>query len=438
MSKAVKKVLTVAAAIAVAYFAPQVSAALLKGSAFATSTAATVVTSAAVNAAGNAAIAAATGGDIGKAAIMGAITGGVGGYLQGPAAGTTAAPPATAPPAAAAPSVATGATPAGVTAAGASLPEVVVSTGRYAVSPLDVVPEVFAGRAGLSFTGQQAPATPEQLQEVQVTGKTLPGLTSAADLEAGRLANQLNSTNFGTRALATLRTVGREVVSKFTDPRAIADMTLRAAGQLAGSALAGSGLSPEEQKLLAAQAADLQELKNTNQELYNLRLEQAKAILGEAARDYGFETESQARTRGAGLTTAAVRGLTGERRRTELARQRRARAEEIATGRARGELMSAENVRQARQAGLTALPATGPQATTMAYRSGLMGDYAEAERRRKEASEASGQLFGGLYGKPQAGSPGLSYYSQAELDEEQRRRKEGTKSSIGGGGLLTS
>jgi len=415
MSKAVKKVLTVAAAVAVAYFAPQVAATLLKGSAFATSTAATVVTSAAVNAAGNAAIAAATGGDVGKAAIMGAITGGVGGYLQGPAAGTTAAPPATAPPAAAAPSVATGATPA----AGASIPEVVVSTGRYAVSPLDVVPEVFAGRAGLSFTGQQAPTTPEQLQEVQVTGKTVPGLTSAADLEAGRLANQLNSANFGTRALATLRTAGREVVSKFTDPKMIADLTLRAAGQLAGSALAGSGLSPEEQKLLAAQAADLQELKNTNQELYNLRLEQAKAMLGEAARDYGFETESQARARGAGLTTAAVRGLTGERRRTELARQRRARAEEIATGRARGELMTAQQTQAARQAGLGALPVAGPQATTMAYRSGLMGNYAEAERRRLAASEASGQFFGGLYGKPQAGLMGT------EPTQEERDRNLG-------------
>jgi len=417
MSKAVKKVLTVAAAVAVAYFAPQVAATLLKGSAFATSTAATVVTSAAVNAAGNAAIAAATGGDVGKAAIMGAITGGVGGYLQGPAAGTTAAPPATAPPAAAAPSVATGATPA----AGASLPEVVVSTGRYAVSPLDVVPEVFAGRAGLSFTGQQAPATPEQLQEVQVTGKTVPGLTSAADLEAGRLANQLNSANFGTRALATLRTAGQEVVSKFTDPKMIADLTLRAAGQLAGSALAGSGLSNEEQQLLAAQAADLQELKNTNQELYNLRLEQAKAILGEAARDYGFETESQARARGAGLTTAAVRGLTGERRRTELARQRRARAEEIATGRARGELMTAQQTQAARQAGLGALPVAGPQATTMAYRSGLMGNYAEAERRRLAASEASGQFFGGLYGKPQAGLMGT------EPTQEERDRTLGAR-----------
>lgn len=416
MSKAVKKVLTVAAAIAVAYFAPQVAATIITGGAkgaaatatlAATSTATKVITTAAVNAAGNAAIAAATGGDVGKAAIIGALTGGVGGYTSpvlNPA--TTAA--------------ASGSAAAGGSAATGPL------VGAEAGGTL-------GGGGGAFVSGGGAVPT-------TVSGATTFTPTAAA-LQTSGMAGTTAATapvSLGQRALAAVQEAGSQIVTKFTDPKAIADMTLRAAGQLAGSAIAGSGLSPEEQKLLAAQAADLQELKNTNQELYNLRLEQAKAILGEAARDYGFETESQARARGAGLTTAAVRGLTGERRRTELARQRRARAEEIATGRARGELMTAQQTQAARQAGLTALPVAGPQATTMAYRSGLMGDYAEAERRRKEASEASGQLFGGLYGKPQAGSPGLSYYSQAELDEEQRRRKEGTKSSIGGGGLLTS
>ena len=392
MSKAVKKVLTVAAAIAVAYFAPQVSAALLTkaGTAAAASTAAKVVATAAVNAAGNAAIAAATGGDIGKAAITGAITGGVSGYLTAPtAAATSAAPAAAAPGAATAPAAVTGTAP---TVAGLETVTVTAPSGGGFFSP---------GGGAAALNTAAAAAAP--LQEVSVTGRTVPGATSAADLEAGRLANQLNSPNLGTRALATLRTAGQDVVAKFTDPRAIADMTLRAAGQLAGSAIAGSGLSPAEERLLAAQAADLQELKNTNQELYNLRLEQAKAMLGEAARDYGFEEESRARVRGAGLTTAAVRGLTGERRRAELARQRRARAEEVATGRARGELMTAENTRAARQAGLAALPGAGPEAATMTARSTLMGDYAEAERRRREASEQSGQFFGGLTGRRQAG-----------------------------------
>ncbi len=382
MSKAVKKVLTVAAAIAVAYFAPQVSAALLTkaGTAAAASTAAKVVATAAVNAAGNAAIAAATGGDIGKAAITGAITGGVSGYLTAPTAAATSAAPAAAT---GAPTLTGGPTlaNAGVTATGQQ-----ILTG--ATPGLGV-----ATAPGVTTTGAFAPV-----------GSTILGATSATGVAPSAVSAAATPTlSLGQRAMGALREAGEEVVTKFTDPRAIADMTLRAAGQLAGSAIAGSGLSPAEEKLLAAQAADLEELKRTNQDLYNLRLEQAKAMLGEAARDYGFEEESRARVRGAGLTTAAVRGLTGERRRAELARQRRARAEEVATGRARGELMTAENTRAARQAGLAALPGAAPQASTMLARSGLMGDYAEAERRRREASEQSGQFFGGLTGRRQAG-----------------------------------
>jgi len=382
MSKAVKKVLTVAAAVAVAYFAPQVAASLLTkaGTAAAASTAAKVVATAAVNAAGNAAIAAATGGDVGKAAIVGAVTGGVSGYLTAPTAAATSAAPTAAT---GAPTLTGGPTlaNAGVTATGQQ-----ILTG--ATPGLGV-----ATAPGVTTTGAFAPV-----------GSTILGATSVTGVAPSAVSAAATPTlSFGQRAMGALREAGEEVVTKFTDPRAIADMTLRAAGQLAGSAIAGSGLSPAEEKLLAAQAADLEELKRTNQDLYNLRLEQAKAMLGEAARDYGFEEESRARVRGAGLTTAAVRGLTGERRRAELARQRRARAEEVATGRARGELMTAENTRAARQAGLAALPGAAPQASTMFARSGLMGDYAEAERRRREASEQSGQFFGGLTGRRQAG-----------------------------------
>lgn len=382
MSKAVKKILTVAAAVAVAYFAPQVASALLTkaGTAAAASTAAKVVATAAVNAAGNAAIAAATGGDVGKAAITGAITGGVSGYLTAPTAAATSAAPTAAT---GAPTLTGGPTlaNAGVTATGQQ-----ILTG--ATPGLGV-----ATAPGVTTTGAFAPV-----------GSTILGATSATGVAPSAVSAAATPTlSLGQRAMGALREAGEEVVTKFTDPRAIADMTLRAAGQLAGSAIAGSGLSPAEERLLAAQAADLEELKRTNEDLYNLRLEQAKAMLGEAARDYGFEEESRARVRGAGLTTAAVRGLTGERRRAELARQRRARAEEVATGRARGELMTAENTRAARQAGLAALPGAGPQASTMLARTGLMGDYAEAERRRREASEQAGQFFGGLTGRRQAG-----------------------------------
>lgn len=403
MSKAVKKVLTVAAAIAVAYFAPQVSAALLKGSTFAsaaTATAAKVVTTAAVNAAGNAAIAAATGGDVGKAAITGAITGGIGGYMAGP----SGAYPGSVP------------TEAGgffsPTGSGAALSQGTAAPTAATTAAGTTPTAAAAGGAGGFFSPTGGGA----------------GLSSAGTAAAAPTAS------LGQRALAAVQEAGSTIVSKFTDPRAIADLTLRAAGQLAGSAIAGSGLSPAEQKLLAAQAADLEELKRTNQELYNLRLEQAKAILGEAARDYGFETEQRARVATGAQTVAGLRGLTGERRRAEQARLRRGAQEQISTARAQGELMSAENVRQARQAGLAMLPGAGPQAATMTARAGLMDMYGEAERRRQQQAGQVGDFFGSFTGKQQAG---LAGFSQAELDEETRRRKYGTKSPITGGSTIS-
>lgn len=370
MSKSVKKILTIAAAVAVAYFAPQVAAGMLKAGA---STAAKVVATAAVNAAGNVAIAAATGGDIGKAAITGAITGGIGGYLS-----TTSAAAATPPP------VTTTGGPtlanAGVTATGQQ-----ILTGTAPGLGVATAPTATA-------TGAFAPTASSILGPASVVGVTPSAVSAAAT----------PTLSLGQRAMGALKEAGTEIVSRFTDPKAIADMTLRAAGQLAGGALAGSGLSPAEQKLLAAQAADLEELKRTNTELYNLRLEQAKAILGESARDYGFEEEARAKVRGAGLTTQAVRGLTGERRRVELARQQRARAEEAATGRARGELMGAERTQQARMAGLSVLPAA-PQTATMAERSALGNWYQDAEARRQKAAEEAGGFFGSQTGQRKAG-----------------------------------
>jgi hypothetical protein len=380
MSKAVKKVLTVAAAVAVAYFAPQVAATVFKSAA--ASTAGKVVATAAVNAAGNAAIAAATGGDIGKAAIQGAVTGGISGYMTAPAAGATAG--TTAAPTAAAPTAMTG----GPTLANAG----VTATGQQILT--GVTPGLGVTTApGVTTTGAFAPTAATILGPTSVAGVT-PSAVAAASTP------QLS---LGQRAMGAIREAGTEIANKFTDPKAIADMTLRAAGQLAGSALAGSGLSPAEQRLLAAQTADLEDLKRTNQDLYNTRLEQAKAMLGEAARDYGFEEESRARVRGAGLTTAAMRGLTGERRRIELARQRRARAEETATGRARGEMMTAQNTMQARQAGLSALPAAAPQVSTMLGRSTVMDEYGAAEERRRQQAKDIGDFFGNTAGQRKAG-----------------------------------
>ena len=358
MSKSVKKIVGVVAAIAIPFAAPAIASAIGLSSAVAgavgSAAAGSAIGSALTGAALGAATGAVTGQDIGRSALMGAIGGGVGGYVQAPTAASL-----------------TGVTPTGV----------VPGTAAYYSNLAAAAPTAATTTFAPGLAGAQMAGTGTYL------ASNVPTAAAAAP-------------SIGTRLADVLRNTGQEVVNKFTDPKNLADLTLRAAGQLAGSAIAGSGLSPEEQALLNAQAADLESLKNTNQELYRLRLDQAKALLGEAARDYGAEEEARAQVRGVGLTRQALRGLTGERRRAEEAEQLRARAEERATGRARGELMSAQNRVATRQAGLALLP-SAPELTTMNARSGLMNMYGTRENRRQEQAGQIGDWFGALTGQSQ-------------------------------------
>lgn len=374
MSKSVKRIIGVVAAIAIPFAAPAISSAIGLSAAVG-ATAGSALTGAALGAASGAV----TGQDIGRSALMGAIGGGVGGYTAGAGGGA------------------------------GGLEEVAVTGKRVAgaMTPADIA----AGR--VLNQAYMAPGTggffsPGGGAAAFNAGVTTPGATAPAAA----------APSIGTRLGNALRGAGEQIATKFTDPKMLADLTLRAAGQLAGSALAGSGLSPEEQALLNAQAADLQELKSTNEELFRLRMDQAKALLGEAARDYGFEEEARAAVRGAGLTTEALRGLTGERRRAEQARQLRARAEERGTARARGELLGSERRTAARLAGLQAIPAP-PQLLTMNARTGLMNMYGTREERRQQQAGQIGDWFGSLTGQRQGQSIG-----GGETVEERLRRLE--------------
>ncbi len=382
MSKSVKKIVAVVAAIAIPFAAPAIASAIGLSSAVAgavgSAAAGSAIGSALTGAALGAATGAVTGQDIGRSALMGAISGGVGGYVQAPTAAASAAP-----------------------------------SGGGFFSPT-------GGGAGLTTAASAAP-TAAVTAPSAVGGFFSPTGGAAAFNTAANAATAAPS--IGARLGEALRGTGRAIADKFLDPKNLADLTLRAAGQLAGSALAGSGLSAEEQALLNAQAADLESLKNTNQELYRLRLDQAKALLGEAARDYGAEEEARAQVRGVGLTRQALRGLTGERRRAEEAEQLRARAEERATGRARGELMSAQNRVATRQAGLALLP-SAPEIATMNARTSLMNMYGEREASRAEKAGQIGDWFGALTGQRGSQSAGneTPEERQRRLEEERRGR----------------
>lgn len=390
MSKSVKKILTIAAAVAVAYFAPQVSAAIIKGGATGTaaaaklaaaSTATKVITTAAVNAAGNAALAAATGGDVKRAAITGALTGGFSGYTSAalyPSQVAATAPVAgvTAPSAGGG---ATGATAASGGAAGADALQEVVVTGLR------------TGGAGATAAGTVAS-------------------TAGAAAGAGAAAPKKTF-------METLREVPTAIADKFRDPATLADLTLRAAGMLAGSAAAGEGLSPDEQRLLQAQQEELNWLQKNNRAVFNQKLQEAQALLGEARyfdpEYFGLQAARRQQLAGAAQEREGLRGLTGERRRAAQRKIRLGVARNVGQAYDVGFGTGVSGRLQTRQAGLAALPEA--PATYGGY-SGLAATYQQARAGREANLGGIGDLFGALTGRRRAGLTGT------EEEEDMRQR----------------
>lgn len=398
MSKAIKQIVSVAAMIAIPYFAPLIggSAALAGISA----TIGTTATSALVGAGLGAIKGAVFGEDVGRSALMGGLSGGISGYAATlrSAEGTGLA--ASAPAAS--------------------------SSSQYALTGAGGTGlQMGASAPGLSFDGMQAAgtgaaqtglgsATDYSIASATPTGPAAPAvmgssydISTAIPMQAPAAAGAAYSFTAGaTGAPRTfseiLSQTGDAIKAKFADPKNLADMTLRAAGQLAGSALAGSGLSSEEEALLSQQTEELRQLQQTNQALFNQKLEQAQNLAGESKyfdpEYFGLQSARRAQTAGAVAKRAGLRGLTGDRRESE------ARRFDIESGRRTGTaydqgFMSAISPRvQTQQAGLAAMPTSGPSVNY----AGLQGAYNTAATRQRQTQADIGDLFGTLTSNPRS------------------------------------
>lgn len=354
MSKSVKKIIGVVAAIAIPFAAPAIASSIGLSAAIG-ATAGSAITGAVLGGATSAL----TGGDWRRGALFGGIGGGVSGYLQ-PAAGAAGAGGA-------------GAAGGTTTAAGVTAP-----TTAAAAAP---------ATAGLTtFTPGAAAA--------QMATAGVPATAAAAAAP--------------TTFMQALRQVPAAVAQKFSDPAALADLTLRAAGQLAGSALVGEGLSADEQKLLAAQQAELAWLQQNNQALFQQRLQEAQDLLGEARyfdpEYFGLQAARRQQLAGAAQERKALRGLTGTRRAAEQRRIRLGTARNVGTAYDVGFGTGVSGRLQTRQAGLAALPERAP-ATYGGYE-GLLQSYQQARTGRKAGLEGMGDLFGAFTGRRQAGLMG--------------------------------
>jgi hypothetical protein len=173
-------------------------------------------------------------------------------------------------------------------------------------------------------------------------------------------------------------------------------MTLRAAGQLAGSAIAGSGLSAEEQQLLDAQVAELRELQQSNQALFNQRLEQAQSLIGESRyfdpEYFGLQRARRAQVAAGRAKRAGLRGLTGAAREAEARRFDLAAGRDVGTAYDMGYGQGISGRLQTMQAGLSAMPAAFPSSGSEF--GNIRDAYGDAQKRRMQTEAGIGKLFG--------------------------------------------
>lgn len=200
--------------------------------------------------------------------------------------------------------------------------------------------------------------------------------------------------------LDKLKQVPGEIAAKFTDPKNMADLTLRAAGMLAGSAIAGDGLTDEERTLVDQQRADLENLRNTNRALFDQRLEQAQNLVGESKyfdpEYFGLQRARRAQLAGAKAKKAGLRGLEGGARISEGRRFDLATARDTGTAYDVGYGTGVQGRLGTMQAGMQMMPSAYPSAG--AEYSGLQNVYTTANTRARERQKDIGNLFGSLTG----------------------------------------
>ena len=262
-------------------------------------------------------------------------------------------------------------------------------------------------QAGLQYT----PAMEQAAANQAVQAGTM---TNVAPTTAGGTTQTVPSaaatTTGGAAAQAAPTTFSQALKQKFTDPKAQADLFLRAAGQIAGSAIAGDGLSDEEKSLLNQQTAELRQLRETNQELFNQRLQEAQGLIGESKyfdpAYFGMQAQRGVQTAGARAKREALGKFGPQRAGLRSAEERRFDLG-ISTGGQTAYLQGADAAQQnkirTQTAGLSAMPTSGP-AGALQYGSYVGGLYDAADRRRRQNAGDIGDLFGSFTGSRMATS----------------------------------
>lgn len=277
-------------------------------------------------------------------------------------------------------------------------------------------------QAGLAVTPQaeaaasvQAAYNPQSYQSVQAAEAAKTGTVGAGSGSTGQAAPAGTATGTQAAQQAAPTSVWQALQQKFTDPKQQADLLLRAAGQLAGSALAGDGLTPEQQQLVNQQTEELKQLKETNKELFDQRLSWAQGLLGESRyfdpEYFGLQSQRGVQTTGARAKREAMRKLAGKGKAGLRAAEERRYDLGIATGGESAYLQGADTAQQNKirtmQAGLAQMPTGSPEYS--GQYAALQKAYSEGEAARNTRAQNIGTLFGDFTGARKAGGLNLSF-----------------------------
>ena len=276
------------------------------------------------------------------------------------------------------------------------------SLGAYAPSSTGLqvasVNPVTGGTQVTTGAGTAQSTTPiSQYSDGSYVGPT--GAATGGTIAAGT-GTGATATTKPTTFMDALSKVPGEIAAKFNDPKALADLTLRAAGQLAGSVIAGDGLSDQERALLTAQTDELRALQQTNAGLFAQRLEQAQNLMGESKyfdpEYFGLQRARRAQTAAAKAKRAGLRGLEGAGRAAEARRFDLATARDVGTSFDQGYLTGVGGRLQTMQAGMQMMPTSYP--SSMSDYTNLRGAFTAANQRARETQGDIGNLFGSLTG----------------------------------------
>lgn len=279
----VKKVIAVVAAVAIPIAAPAIASSFVASAGisalttFAATTAGAAVTSAVVGAGLGAISAKVTGGSVKAGAIMGGIGGALAGYgvaqKTGAGLGNVA--------------------DTGIQATvnnnfGTTFGQTGTETAGLNTGGVE--------NASLNTTGGEGTLETFNSTRPQdgVIQASLPG-TAGADA-AAKLSNTAVAAEtatamsklgpdatFAAKSGAYLKDAGSALVSKVTDPAALASLTMQAGGQLLGAALAPDPeMPPEQRELLEMRKAELAELKERDETAFNAQMEAAQSFLRQA------------------------------------------------------------------------------------------------------------------------------------------------------------